>query len=131
GAGQRRAAVGDGHSLSRAAGARRVGAQPLLPELSMRGLYTGLLATLLLAPAAWAQEGHFAVVDISAEGRNEKVTTQVEKEVSRLRPGSKPLDDPAMRRLLATGEGPAAAATRLTKEAEEQQAVGDCAGAVD
>ena len=97
----------------------------------MRGLYSILAVTLLLATPAVAQEGHFAVVDISAEGRNEKVTAQVEKEVTRLRPGSKPLEDLAMRRLLATGEGPAAAAARLTKEAEEQQAVGDCAGAVD
>src|SRR6185436_11211886 len=74
---------------------------------------------LLLAPAARAEEGHFAVVDISADGRNEKVTAQVEKDVMRLRPGSKPL------------EGPTAAASRLTREAEEQQAIGDCPGAVD
>jgi hypothetical protein len=98
----------------------------------MRWLYTTLLIPLLMAGAARAQEGgHFAVVDISADGRNEKVTAQIEKEMMRLRPGTKPLEDPAMRRLLATGEGPAAAASRLTREAEEQQAVGDCAGAVD
>jgi hypothetical protein len=97
----------------------------------MRWLYTTLLIPLLVSRGAHAQESHFAVVDISAEGRNEKVATQVEKEMARLRPGSKPLEDLAMRRLLATGEGPAAAATRLTKEAEEQQAVGDCAGAVE
>ena len=36
-----------------------------------------------------------------------------------------------MRRLLATGEGPTAAATRLSKEAQERQAAGDCAGALD
>jgi hypothetical protein len=33
--------------------------------------------------------------------------------------------------VLATGEGPAAAATRLSKEAQERQAAGDCPGAVD
>ena len=97
----------------------------------MGRLSASALLILLLAPAARAEEGHFAVVDISADGRNEKVTAQVEKDVMRLRPGSKPLEDPAMRRLLATGEGPTAAASRLTREAEEQQAIGDCPGAVD
>jgi hypothetical protein len=86
---------------------------------------------LLLAPVARAQEGRFVVVDISPEGRNEKVTAEVEREVTRLRAGSKALEDPVMRRLLATGEGPTAAATRLSKEAQERQGAADCAGAIE
>jgi hypothetical protein len=89
------------------------------------------LGALALAPAALAQDTRFAVVDITSGGRNETVTSAVERDVIRLRPGAKPLEDPAMRRLLATGEGPTAAATRLTREAEEFRAGGDCAGAVE
>jgi hypothetical protein len=83
------------------------------------------------AGLARAQESRFVVVDLSEGTRNEKVAATIEKEVSRLRPGARPIDDAVMRRLLATGEGPAAAATRLTKEAEQRRAAGDCAAAAD
>jgi hypothetical protein len=92
----------------------------------------GLVVLVCLAPTvARAQETRFAVVDITADGRNEKVANAVEKDVGRLRPNAKPLEDASMRRLLATGEGPNAAAARLTREAEERRTAGDCAGAVD
>jgi hypothetical protein len=94
-------------------------------------LVPGMVAVLLVGSAARAENTHFGVVDISAEGRNEKTTAELEREVVRLRQGTKPIEDPVMRRLLATGEGPAAAATRLTHEAQEQASNGDCAAAVD
>jgi hypothetical protein len=96
----------------------------------MRGAAV-VLAVALASGTARAQETRFAVVDITADARNEKVANAVERDVGRLRPGAKPLDDASMRRLLATGEGPAAAASRLTKEADERRNAGDCAGAVD
>jgi hypothetical protein len=93
----------------------------------------GVCGAVLVAGTAAAQESRFAVVDITkAQGpRNEKVAANVETEVSRLKAGAKPLEDASMRRLLATGEGPVAAANRLTRESQEHRAAGDCAGAVD
>src|SRR5256885_4644986 len=95
-----------------------------------------LLASLALialgaAPGlARADETRFAVVNISQTGHNEAVVADIERQVARLRPGAKPLEDANMRRLLATGEGPFAAANRLTREAQERRAAGDCATAV-
>jgi hypothetical protein len=83
------------------------------------------------ATTAQAQESHFAVVDISKVPHNEKVVADLERQVVRLKAGAKTLDDANMRRLLARGEGPVSAASRLTKEAEEARAAGDCATAVD
>jgi hypothetical protein len=96
----------------------------------VRRLCIAFALTALCGPAL-AEESRLAVVDMSSEGRNEKVAASVESDVLHLRPGAKLLDDVAMRRLLATGEGPAAAATRLSHEAQEQMQAGDCAGAVD
>jgi hypothetical protein len=95
---------------------------------------TLVLSALSLAGAAspaLAQDSRFAIVDISKGPRNEKVAADVEREVARLRAGAKPLDDVNMRRLLATGEGPIAAANRLTREAQERRGAGDCAGAAE
>src|SRR5947207_12093935 len=89
------------------------------------------LLTLAAARSAVAEESRFAVVDISANGRNEKVAGALERDVYRLRPASKPIEDAVMRRLLATGEGPAAAAVRLGREAEQRRQAGDCAGAIE
>jgi hypothetical protein len=90
-----------------------------------------VLAALGWSSLAAAQDNHFAVVDITKGARNYKVAADVEREVARLRPTAKPLEDANMRRLLATGEGPVAAANRLTKEAQEHRATGDCPGAVE
>ncbi|HEV8165461.1 MAG TPA: hypothetical protein VGR74_13610, partial [Actinomycetota bacterium] len=91
-------------------------------------------AWLGAAGAARGDEAHFAVVDISANrtGLHEKVTTELEAEVARLRAGARPLPDSdgAMRRLLATGEGPVSAANRLTWEARAREQENDCPGAV-
>jgi hypothetical protein len=96
----------------------------------VRPLWFAFVLTALGGPAL-AEETRLAVVDMSPEGRNEKVAASVESDVLHLRPGARLLDDLAMRRLLATGEGPAAAATRLTHEAQEQMQNGECAAAVD
>lgn len=90
-----------------------------------------VLGTTALSRAALADPMHFAVVDISADGHNEKIAGQVERDVARLKPGFKPLEDPSMRRLLATGEGPAAAASRLTREANALRESGDCPAALE
>ncbi len=91
-------------------------------------------ATLIL----WAVHGraapgdgaHVAVVDLSDQHADPRLVAQVEREILRLRPGSRILDEPAMRTLLGTGEGPAAAAIRIAHEAVAKQADGRCADAV-
>ncbi len=88
------------------------------------------LALVLIGAPALAQEPRFAVVDVSAARADERLVSEVERQIARLRPGAAPIDEPAMRRLLATGEGPAAAATRLLHEAEDQRATGACDAAV-
>jgi hypothetical protein len=90
-----------------------------------------LLALLAVAGAARGEETRFAVIDLAPAPEHEKLVGAVEKEVARLRPGARPLEDPVMRRLLGTGEGPAAAATRLLREAEARRAADDCNGAVE
>jgi hypothetical protein len=90
-----------------------------------------VFAALGWSSLATAQENHFAVVDITKGARNDKVAADVEREVTRLRSGAKPLEDANMRHLLATGEGPVAAANRLTREAQERRVAGDCPGAVE
>jgi PEGA domain len=97
----------------------------------MIGLAGALAVGLGRAPAARAQESRYAVVDISPGSRNEKVAADVESQVARLRAGARPLEDASMRRLLATGEGPIAAANRLTREAEERRTAGDCEAAAE
>jgi hypothetical protein len=83
-----------------------------------------------LAGAAAAQESRFAVIALSPSPETEKVISAVEADVARLRPGSRPLEDPVVRRLFASGEGPAAAAARLLNEAERKRRTDDCAGSV-
>jgi len=100
----------------------------------MRGTRTTLAVTALAAlaaPRAMAEESRFAVVDVTPSLDHEAIVTSVEREVQRLRPGARPLDETAMRRLLATGEGPAAAAVRLMREAQQHRLDGDCAGAIE
>lgn len=91
---------------------------------------TALLALgLLLAlsgRSARAEDVRFAVVDLEPRGENEKLRAELEREVARLRPGSAPVEDQAMRRLLATGEGPADAAQRVLRESKQAAAAGDC-----
>ncbi len=96
----------------------------------------GFLAVLTLghAPAIFAQtpeDSRFAVADLSVPADNERVVLSVESDIARLRPGAKPIDDLAMKRLLMTGEGPSSAAARLLKEAEERKTAGECAAAVE
>jgi hypothetical protein len=102
--------------------------------------YPGALvvATCLAALAGAGASAHaqppegtrFAVIDLSPSADSATLAAEVERQVERLRPGSKRIDDPVMRRLLAVGEGPAQTATRLVKEAEAALAAGDCDAAV-
>ncbi len=69
------------------------------------------------------------MADISAERAPAALLAEVEREVARLRPAMKSVDDAAIRRALASGEAPEAAAARLVTEAEAASAAGDCAGA--
>lgn len=71
----------------------------------------------------------FAVVDLSATPPPAAVIAEIEREVARLRPGFRPIDDQAMRQLLGNGEGPAEAAARLVGEARKLRAAGNCAAA--
>lgn len=91
-----------------------------------------VVAAVALASSgrARAQDARLAVVDASGESRNERLVAEVEREVVRLRPGTRAIEDAAMKRLLATGEGPAAAAVRLGREAQRAVTAGDCATAV-
>jgi hypothetical protein len=75
---------------------------------------------------ARAEEVRFAVVDLEPRPDVEKLHGEIEREVARLRPGAQPIDDPAMRRLLATGEGPADAAQRVLREVKRASSAGDC-----
>lgn len=77
-----------------------------------------------------AADTRFVVVDVSEEPRNEAVVASVETEIARLRPSSRPIEDAAMRRLLATGESPFAAASRLSQQAQTKRAANDCDQAV-
>ena len=97
------------------------------PSAVLAGLLTGVWGA---APAR-ADETRFAVVDLDPGPAHEKLVAEVEREVERLRPGSKRLEDEVMRRLLGSGEGPGDAAQRLLAEASRAQAAGDCKAAVE
>jgi hypothetical protein len=81
-------------------------------------------------PPVRAEQTRFAVVDLNPGPHNEKLVSSIEREVARLRPGARTVEDPIIRRLLATGQGPADAAMRLFKEAESLREADDCQGAV-
>jgi hypothetical protein len=89
------------------------------------------LASAAAAPAARAQEIRFAVVDLDPKPPHDKLVGEIEKEIERLRPGNRRIDDEVMRRLLGTGEGPAAAAQRLVAEAQAARTADDCKTAID
>lgn len=86
---------------------------------------------VLLPQAARAQETRFAVVDLDPRPPHEKLVAEVEREMERLKPGARRIEDEVVRRLLATGEGPAAAAQRLLGEAQKARDADDCKTAVD
>jgi hypothetical protein len=79
---------------------------------------------------AHAEDVRFAVVDLEPRTDVEKLHGEIEREVARLRPGAVAIDDPAMRRLLATGEGPADAAQRVLRDMKRASAAGDCDTAI-
>jgi hypothetical protein len=83
-----------------------------------------------LPPGARAQETRFAVVDMDPKPGHEKLVAEIEREIERLKAGSRRIDDEVMRRLLATGEGPAQAAQRLLREAQAAKEANDCKTAV-
>ncbi len=90
-----------------------------------------LLTAVGAASPAWGQESpHFAVVDLTPAAGHDKIVAELERSVQRLKPDMKPIDDASMKRLLATGEGPAAAAVRLTREAQQLRGHAECAPAV-
>jgi hypothetical protein len=94
-----------------------------------RSCLAGALAVLIAAgvPArAWAEASRFAVVDLDPRPENEKVRAEVEREIARLRPGAHPIEDPIMRRLLLTSEGPTDAANRAAAAVKRAFAAGDC-----
>ena len=90
-----------------------------------------MVASVLGSPTARAQEIRFAVVDLDPRPPHDKLVGEVEKEIERLRPGNRRIEDEVMRRLLATGEGPSAAAQRLLAEAQASQTADDCKAAVE
>ena len=90
-----------------------------------------VLAFMLAAPAVRAQETRFAVVDLDPKPPHDKLVAEIEREIERLRPGNRRIDDEVMRRLLGTGEGPAAAAQRLLAEAQAARTADDCKTAVE
>jgi hypothetical protein len=81
--------------------------------------------------AGYAAETRFVVVDLSDAERGGRIVDATEREVARLLPGARPIDDTAMRHLMATGEGPAEIAVRWNEEARARRAAGDCRGAID
>lgn len=90
-----------------------------------------LLVVTLGASVAQAEGSRFAVVNLSSDPRHETIVTAIEKDIARLRPGAKPIEDVTMRKLLATGEGPDAAAKRLVNKSDLARAAGDCEAATD
>src|SRR5581483_11343787 len=89
-----------------------------------------LLGLAFVAHGARAQESHFAVVNLTPAPQNVRVVAAVENEIARLRPGSRPIEDTAMRRLLGSGEDPSAMAARLLREGDDARIAGDCTTAV-
>lgn len=85
-----------------------------------------------LAARAHAQDGaRFAVVNLTTERPGAAaVIAETERELARLRPGSRPIEDADLRRLLATGEGPGARSARLVRQAEGRLADDACDAAV-
>lgn len=88
-----------------------------------------LLAASLPGPAA-AEATRFAVVDLDPRPENEKLRAEIEREITRLRPGAQPIEDAIMRRLLLTSEGPADAANRAVAGMKRAFASGDCESTV-
>lgn len=92
----------------------------------------GIALTLWICQAAEAAEtSRFAVVDLVPSVHTEKLVAEVEREMVRLDPAAKAIDDPVMRRLLANGEAPADTGRRLLTEAQEASKAGDCTRAVN
>lgn len=81
---------------------------------------------MLAAGAARADEKRFVVVDVSQQHGPGSLTAEVGREVARLRPGWKIVDEGPVRTVLETGEAPEAAFSRLVGEAEKLRAAGDC-----
>jgi hypothetical protein len=95
-----------------------------------RVVLTGLLTGVWGAAPARADQTRFAVVDMDPSPAHAKLVAEVEREMERLRPGSKRLEDEVMRRLLGSGEGPGEASQRLLAEAQKAKAADDCKTAV-
>ena len=72
----------------------------------------------------------FGVGDISSIRAPDALLAAVERDVARLRPGFVLVDEPAIRRAMATGETADVLARHLLAEAAERKAAGDCATAV-
>jgi hypothetical protein len=97
--------------------------------VALAGALLAALSAAAAAPAR-AQDTRFAVVDLDPKPEHDKLVAEVEREIERLRPGSKHIEDEVMRRLMATGEGPGAAAQRLLREAQAAKTAEDCQTAV-
>jgi len=88
-----------------------------------------MAAAMLCAFAATpvhADDLKFAVVNLSGSALPQSVVASVEREVQRLRPGTQPITEESVVRLLATGETPEVSAPKLVQQAESARAAGDC-----
>ncbi|HEY0709217.1 MAG TPA: PEGA domain-containing protein [Polyangia bacterium] len=103
-----------------------VGRSPRARWRSRVSLGLALLIAISGPVQAYAQATRFAVVDLDPRPENEKLRAEVEREIARLRPGAEPIEDPVMRRLLLTGEGPADAANRAVAAMKRAAAGSDC-----
>jgi hypothetical protein len=74
--------------------------------------------------------GRFAVVNLAGPALPSVVLEEIERETARLRPGARPITDPAMRRILVTAEAPLDTVRRLANSAERLRDEGDCADAI-
>lgn len=87
-------------------------------------------AVWVASPSIHADEVRFAVVNLSGPALPAAVVDEAEREYARLRPGVSPIAEPTMRRLLASGEAPLAAMSRLVDEAESKRNLGACDEAI-
>ena len=108
-----------------------MGTQSFIPVLKSVAAIAALMLHVLQPRAARADELRFAVVNLSGASLPQTVVASVQREVQRLRPGTRLILEDSVVRLLETGETPEVAAPRLVERAEAARASGDCALALN